>query len=146
MALLFKLHKIVRTFKDNRQDKANNKWFAKALCTETVSSDKIAELIQNRCTLTKSDVRACIEAFTEVIREQIQDSKAVKLEGLGTFKIGLKCEGAETVNDFSVQSNIVGARVLFYPARTKDTSGKQIIELLRGLKVKETSYNDVSKD
>ena len=146
MALLFKLHKLVRTYKDNRQDSANNKWFARTVITETVGTNKISELIQERCTLTKADVKACIEAFIGVIREQIQDSKAVKLDGLGTFKIGLKCEGAETVNDFSVQSNIVGSRVIFYPARTKDTSGKQIIELLRGLKVKETSYNDVSRD
>ena len=145
--LLYKLHKIVRTFKDGRTDKANNKWFARAIATETVGSDKIAELIQNRCTLTKADIRGCIEAFIEVIREQIQDSKAVKLDGFGTFKVGLKTKGAESVGEFSVQSNIVGSHVLFYPARTVDTaSGKQIIALLKGLKVQETPLNTVIKD
>ena len=147
MAILYKLHKIVRTFKDGRTDKANNKWFARAIATETVNSDKIAELIQARCTLTKADVKGCIEAFVDVIREQIQDSKAVKLDGFGTFKVGLKTKGAESVGEFSVQSNIVGSHVLFYPARTVDTaSGKHIIALLKGLKVQETPLNTVIKD
>lgn len=146
MAMLYKLYKMVRTFKDGRSDKANNKWFARAITTETVSTDKIAELIQARCTLTKSDVRGCIEAFIDVIREQIQDSKAVKLDGFGTFKIGLKSTGADSVGEFSVTSNIVGSHVLFYPARTKNVAtGQQIIALLRGLKVKETAKNDVVK-
>lgn len=86
MPVFYKLHKIVRTFKDGRQDKANNRWYARAVINQTVGTDQIAELIQARCSLTKSDVKGCVEALIDVIREQVQDSKAVKLDGLGIFK------------------------------------------------------------
>lgn len=147
MPVFYKLHKVVRTFKDGRQDKANNRWYAKAVINQTVSTDEISELIQNRCSLTKSDVKGCIEALIDVIREEMLDSKAVKLQGLGTFRIGLKCKGAETVGEFTVGSNIVGSHVNFYPARTIDAgTGKQTVALLKGLRVKETAKNDVEKD
>lgn len=144
--LLYKLFKIVRTFKDNRQDKANNHWFARAITTQTVESDQIAELIEKRCSLTKSDVKGCIEALIDVLKEQILDSKAVKLNGLGTFKIGIKTVGAESPSDFSVNSNVTGARVLFYPARIKNSAtGQQVVTLLNGLRIKETPENKVVK-
>lgn len=147
MAILYKLYKMVRTFKDGRADKANNHWFARAITTETVGIDKLSEMIQARCTLTKVDIKACVESFIETIREQILDSKAVKLDGLGTFKIGLKCVGAETVADFSANTNIVGSRVIFLPTHTIDhNSGKHDVHLLRGIKFKETAKNDVVKE
>lgn len=142
--MLYKLYKIVREFKDGRTDKANNHWFARAIITETVGTDRIADLIQAKCSLTKSDVKGCVEAFIDVIREQIQDSKAVKLDGLGTFKIGLKSIGSETPGEFSVNGNIVGSHVLFYPARTIDrATGKHTVALLQGMKVQETPKNMV---
>ena len=147
MAVLYKLHKIVRTFKDGRTDKANNKWFARAITVGTTDTDKLADIIQEKCTLTKADIKGCIEALISAIRDQCQNSYAVKLEGLGTFKIGLKTKGAESVGEFSVQSNIVGSHVIFYPARTVDpATGKQNIALLSGMKVKETPLNTVIKD
>ena len=144
--LLYKLYKIVRTFKDGRTDKANNHWFARAITTQTVETDQIADLIQARCTLTKADVKGCIESFIGVIKEQIQDSKAVKLNGLGTFKIGLKTVGAESPGDFSVNSNVTGAHVLFYPSRSVNSAtGQHNVTLLDGLKIKETPENKVVK-
>lgn len=144
MAVFYKLYKIIRKFQDDRNDRANNRWYAHTIINQTVGTDQIAELIQARCSLTKSDVKGCVEALIDVIREQVQDSKAVKLEGLGTFKVSLKSKGSESVEEFSVQGNITGSRIIFLPARTRDSgTGKSIVTLLKGLKVKETAKNDI---
>ena len=63
MPLLYKLYKIVRTFKDNRQDKANNHWFARAIMIGEMSTDELADRVQRECTLTKADVKACMEKY-----------------------------------------------------------------------------------
>ena len=146
MPVLYKLYKMVRTFKDGRTDKAANHWFARAITLGTMTTDDVAELVQRNCSMKKSDVKAVIEELIDVIRDKIQESYAVKLDGLGTFKIGLKSSGAETVADFNVTQNIVGSHILFYPSRkVNSATGKQTIALLEGLKVQETAKNTVSK-
>lgn len=87
MPVLYKVKKIERKYSDGRVDPANNKWYANAVIVNTVSTDKIAERIEEKCSLTKSDVKGCIEALIYEIKTQLQNSYAVKLDGLGTFKM-----------------------------------------------------------
>ncbi|MCM1078120.1 MAG: HU family DNA-binding protein [Bacteroidales bacterium] len=135
MSVLYKIKKIERKYSDGRVDPANNKWYASAVIINTVSTDKIAERIEEKCTLTKADVKGCIEALIHEIKDQLQNSYAVKLDGLGTFKLSLHSKGAESLEEFSVQKNIVGTKVLFLPTKQKDTaSGKVIANLTYGVK------------
>lgn len=144
MPVLYKVKKLERNYSDGRVDTANNKWFARAVTVSTVSTDKIAERIEEKCTLTKSDVKACIEALIYEIKEQLQNSHAVKLDGLGTFKMSLRSKGADSLEEFSVQRNIVGTKVLFLPIKQKDaTSGKIIYNLTYGTKCTRVPENIV---
>ena len=146
MALLYKLYKIVRTFKDNRNDKANNHWFARAVMVGEMSTDELADRVQRECTLTKADVKACIESLIQNIKDGVQNSRIVRLDGLGTFKIGLSTTGAETPGEFSVTSNITGSHVIFTPSYTRNSAtGKSVVTLLDGLKIQETPENKVVK-
>ncbi|NPD81685.1 hypothetical protein E5358_09975 [Palleniella muris] len=146
MPVLYKVKKIERKYSDGRVDPANNKWYANAVIVNTVSTDKIAERIEEKCSLTKSDVKGCIEALIYEIKTQLQNSYAVKLDGLGTFKMSLRSKGAESLEEFSVQKNIVGTRVLFLPTKQKDTaSGKVISVLTYGTKCTRVPENIVKE-
>ncbi|MGM9712896.1 MAG: hypothetical protein ACI3Y5_02105 [Prevotella sp.] len=42
MSVMYKLYKLVRTFKDGRTDTSNGKWFARAISIGTVETAKNA--------------------------------------------------------------------------------------------------------
>lgn len=147
MAVLYKLYKIVRSFKDGRTDKANNHWFARAISLGETSTAQLAKLIEEKCTATHSDVVAVLNALTSVMRNEMQNSKTVRLDGIGTFKIGIKSVGSETPSEFSVTSNITGHHIIFRPEFSRDiASGKSIVALLQGTKVQEAPKNMVVTD
>ena len=144
MSVLFKLYQMNRTFKDGRQDNSNGKWYARAIKVGTVETNDLAEIIQRNCSMKKSDVQAVLTELTEVMTQKLQDSYAVKLNGLGTFKIGLKCKGATDLDEFTVSENICGGRINFLPAYTVDSAtGHRTQALISGMKLAETAKNDV---
>lgn len=146
MSVLYKLHKLVRTFSDGRTDTSNNKWYARAITVGTLNTQSVAEIIQRNCSMKKSDVKAVLDELVEVMTDKLQESYAVKLDGLGTFKLGIECVGADSVGEFSVNSNIVGCHVNFMPAYTVNAAtGKRTQALIEGVTFQETAKNDVVK-
>ena len=119
MALLYK---IVR---DNRKD-SNNLYYGRAVQINSISTDGLADIIQRNCTLKKSDVLAVISELVEVMTDQLQNSVTVKLDGFGTFKIGLKTVGAVKAEDFSVSRNVTGLRVNFLSEGKKDVATNKV--------------------
>ena len=92
-------------------------------------------------------MKAVLDEMVGVLKEWLQDSNRVKIEGLGSFKIGLKTKPADTAKDFTASKHVVGARVNFLPEIEVDpTTGARIKSLLMGLEVEETYPNDVDKD
>ena len=143
--VLYKLYKIARTFKDGRDDKANNHWFGRVVTLGEKNISQMAEQVSYATTATPSDCEAVIESLINVIRTNIGDSKSVKIDGIGTFKLGLECEGAESPGDFSVTGNIHGAHVIFTPEFTLDSKHHRHYTLLEGIKFGETPENKVVK-
>lgn len=134
---MYKLYKMKRTFKDGRQDPANNKYFAKAVHLGMVTTDDLADVIQRNCSMKKSDVQAVLTELTEVMTQKLQESYVVKLDGLGIFKIGWRSGGADDEESFSVKEHIKGARVNFQPVYRVDiTSGRRVKALVEGVKAK----------
>jgi hypothetical protein len=80
------------------------------------------------------------------MRDQLQDSKRVKLDGFGSFKIGIQCRGARSARAFTVTDNIEGVRVVFTPESTHDQAGNRSKQFLQGVKVEELPENKVDKD
>lgn len=76
--------------------------------------------------------------------DKLQESYAVKLNGLGTFKVGISCSGAIEPGDFSVNTNVKGVHINFVPAYNIDrASGSHSAPMVRGLKLKEAPKNAV---
>ena len=84
MAVFYRLHQDQST-----GTKRSGKWYARAVPTAVIGTRQLAEIIQRNCTVKKSDVMAVLEELVEVMKDQMQDSKRVKLDGFGSFKIGI---------------------------------------------------------
>ena len=141
MSVFYRLHqdKSVGT-------KRSGKWYARMVPTAVVDTRKLAEIIQRNCTVKKADVLAVIDELVETMRDQMQDSKRVKLDGFGSFKIGIKSKGASTAKSFTVQENIEDLHVVFTPERTHDQAGNKVKQFLQGVKVEELPENKVVKE
>ena len=141
MSVFYRLHQDKST-----GTKRSGKWYARAVPTAVIGTRQLAEIIQRNCTVKRSDVVAVIEEMVEVMKDQMQDSKRVKLEGFGSFKIGIQSKGAQTAAKFSVAEHVKGLRVVFMPERTKDSSGNRSKQFLQGARVEELPLNTVVKE
>ena len=128
-----------------KDSKAFEKWFAQAVMTGTVDTDALAEIMQRNCTVKKADILAVITELIETMQDQLQDSKRVKLNGFGAFKIGIEnaAGGAATAADFSAGKNIKGLHVLFQPEVKTDSTGQRRKTFISGCSVQESPKNDV---
>ena len=141
MAVFYRLHQDQST-----GTKRSGKWYARAVPTAVIGTRQLAEIIQRNCTVKKSDVIAVLEELVEVMKDQMQDSKRVKLDGFGSFKIGINCRGARSAKAFTINDNIEGLHVVFTPERTHDQAGNKVKQFLQGVKVEELPENKVDKD
>ena len=142
MAIKYKL------YQDNRAESKNRgKWYARAIYPKTPKSTKdLAQMIQDNVSVKRADVIAVLDELVNVMKLWLQESYRVSLDGLGSFKIGLKTKPADTAKDFSASKHVVGARINFQPEVTIDAAGQRVKAMLQGLQVEETNENDVDKD
>jgi predicted histone-like DNA-binding protein len=123
--------------------KAYGKWYAQAVMTGVVDTNALATIMQRNCTVKKADILAVITELIETMQDQLQDSKRVKLDGFGSFKIGIENEkgGALTAADFSTNKNVKGLHVLFLPEVKTDSTGMRQKTFITGCSVQEAPKN-----
>ena len=91
------------------------KFYAQMASPESVDINTVANRIAANCTLTRHDILACLSAFQEQLINNLQDGKSVRLPDLGSFRVTLHSEGADSKESFS-SSHIKGASVRFVPS------------------------------
>ena len=138
MSVLYRLSKVT-----SPKAKGYGKWYPRAVITQTVDTEQLAAIMQRNCTLKKADIVAVISELIETMADQLQDSKRVKLNGFGSFKIGIRGEGADSAADFSTSKHIKGLHVLFQPEVKTDGSGLRQKTFITGCSVQEAPKNDV---
>ena len=138
MSVLYRLSKVT-----SPKAKGYGKWYPRAVITQTVDTEMLAAIMQRNCTLKKADIVAVISELIETMADQLQDSKRVKLNGFGSFKIGIRGEGADSAADFSTSKNIKDLHVLFQPEVKTDGSGLRQKTFITGCSVQEAPKNDV---
>ena len=129
---------IYRTYQDNREESlTQGQWFGRAVHVNTIDLEQIGEEIQENVSVKYSDVMGVLIELINVMNRHLNASAVVKLNGFGSFKIGLKTKGALREEDFSASKNIVGARVNFLPFYTVDgATGKRNTRFLSNVSVK----------
>ena len=144
MAVKYKL------YQDNRKNSIHKgQWYGRTVygAGDMMTTDSLCELIQNATTLHKADIRACIEAFLDFVRQGLLDGKKVSLERFGTFKVGIHTTPANSVKKFNVGENIKGAHIIFTPASKVDRStgsAKHVKSLISGVSFREQSFYDAN--
>ena len=138
MPVLYRLSKVT-----SPKAKGYGKWYPRAVITQTVDTEMLATIMQRNCTLKKADIVAVISELIETMADQLQDSKRVKLNGFGSFKIGIRGEGADSAADFSISKNIKGLHVLFQPEVKYDSEGQRQKTFITGCSVQEAPKNAV---
>lgn len=138
MAVFYKL------YQDNRDNsKFKGQWYARAVHTGTVGIDELADEMQANCTVKRADIVAVLSELVETMKTHLQMSHRVKLDRLGTFKIGMSTKPSKTVKEFTASDNVKSVHVLFQPETRIEKDKTRVRALLSGCKVRELPKNNV---
>ena len=94
------------------------KWFAHTLKQGELTMDEIERRIQNRCSVTRADVRAVITALQEEV---------VNLNELGKFYLSIRSECVDSPEEFSVQKHVKDIVCKYTPQGHRINAGDQRI-------------------
>src|ERR1700752_400125 len=119
--------------KDPRDQASQPKYYATVKSTGRIDNHGIAKSINNMSTVNSVDVAAVLEAFMNVVPDQLAEGKIVELGDFGSFRVSVSSEGAEEAADVNVRS-ITDVRVLFTP-------GKRFKKLLNTTELEKFSEN-----
>ena len=72
----------------------------------------------------------------------LQNSMRVKLDGLGSFKIGIRGIGSKTIDEYSMAKNVRDLHINFQPETKRDATGLRQRAMLGGAKVQEAPRNE----
>lgn len=139
-----------RLYQSNQEGTTYGKWYARAVVDEVVDTDDLAELIQRNCSVKRSDVKAVLTELSEVMSDQLLAGNRVKIEGLGSFKVGFSSKPADTRAEWVPTTHVNGTHINFQP-ETIDTysAGKRTrsAAALQGIEFTELrGYDDGSSD
>jgi predicted histone-like DNA-binding protein len=96
------------------------KWYARLVFTETMDTNALCEHIaQHGSIYTPDVVKGVVEKFIQCIREQLLESKKVKLDGLGTFYLAMSTGGANTAKEFDINEQLKAIRLRFLGDKSK---------------------------
>ena len=117
---------------------------------KAVNTKKMAELIAEKASLTAGDVHNVIRNLMSVMREQLLNSRTVRLEGLGTFTMIAKANGKGVELESKVSSaQITSLRCQFTPEYTREANGSATRALTSGVEfvhVKDVAGSFVAAD
>lgn len=132
----------IKKYQNNNKKMENTygKWYGRAVILDAVEIEELAKEIQENCTVKRADILAVVSELGPSIKKIVQRSHKVTIPYLGSFKLGVKTVGAETMEDFDIKKNVKGVRVLFYP-ETKADGNRMVKELTRGVRVAELPKN-----
>ena len=120
-----------------------DQWYGRAVHTGTVDIDDLAEEMEANCTVKRADIVAVISELVVTMKRHLQQSHRVRLNRLGTFKIGMSTSPALTAKDFTASGNVKSVHVLFQPETKIEKDRTRVKALLTGCKVKELPRNAV---
>ena len=135
-----------RLYQDNRKNsKKKGHWYARTVVTNCVDIKALAARISNSCTVTEPDILAVISALVTEMNYALTQGSKVKVDGLGTFRVGIHSQGVQKAEDFNAQRDIYGAHVLFSPTVTIDAMKRRVKTLISGLRIQEAVQYDAPK-
>ena len=106
---------VIRSMKNPRSGSV--KFYPQISPTTPVLRKQVIQRIEKTCTLTSSDIKACLDALEDVIVDLLTQGCTVRLGDLGSFRPTLSAEGT-TDPEQCTASLIKRVRVKFCPSGT----------------------------
>ena len=102
--------------KDPRDQNSQPKYYATVRSNGRIDTHGVARDINKMSTVSSVDTAAVLEAFMNVVPDQLADGKIVELGDFGTFRVSVSSEGAEMPEAVTTRS-ITDVRILFQPGK-----------------------------
>ena len=106
-------------------DRSKVKYYPKIVRGETLDTEQVAALLQERTTLDNSEVYGFLTALSKAVRSYVVNSYVVEVEGLGIFTPTLKAESVDTEEELKA-SAITKKGVNYRPTSKMKNSYKAI--------------------
>lgn len=87
------------------------KYYARSIKSGEVTMREIERIIEQNCSLKRSDVRAVLTELVDTIKDKLQAGYTVDLDELGRLSLGVKSDGVYRAQDFNVKQHITGISV-----------------------------------
>lgn len=87
------------------------KYYARSIKNGEVGMKDIERIIEQNCSMKRSDVRAVLTELVDTIKEKLQEGYTVDLDELGRLSLGIKSQGVYRTADFNVKKHITGVTV-----------------------------------
>lgn len=114
------------------------KWYARAVCEETIGIEKLADHMANHNTpYSKGCIYGVLRDLVSCVKELVLDGKNVKLDDLAIFSAGLQTKPASSPEDFTPVSNITAIKL-----RARATGTLRTPQLTTDAKVRQFSIYD----
>ena len=114
------------------------RYHARTVVDRTLANKDIATEISKRCTIRKAEAMAVMDEMSEIFLQKLAEGHAIKLEGIGTFRISAKSPAVRSKNEVRAESIKFGG-VVFRPER-------KLLRILSGTKFKKVTYSKTSVD
>ena len=112
-----------------------------------VNTQKMAELIAEKASLTAGDVHNVIRNLMSVMRLQLLNSRSVRLDGLGTFTVIARTRGKGVDAEKDVSPNqVTSLHFMFTPEYTRPAALGTTRALWQGVEFEKWTGKDVSSD
>lgn len=92
------------------------RYHARMVVDETLTNKDIATEISKRCTINRAEALAVMDEIQEIFRLKLAEGHAIRLEGIGTFRISAKSPSVRTKNEIRAESVKFGG-VVFRPEK-----------------------------
>ncbi len=103
-------------------------YYAIPVKSGTTSFKKILKMVTMRCTVHSGDAKAVLDAYFEVVREELDAGHGVEVDDLFKMRVSFSCKGKKRKEDVSPK-DITKRRVIF-------KVGEDFRDMLKGLEFK----------
>ena len=112
------------------------RYHARVVVDRTLSNKDIATEISKRCTINKAEAMAVMDEMQEIFRQKLAEGHAIKLEGIGTFRISAKSPSVRSKKEVRAESIKFGGVVF--------RAEKKLLRQLSGTKFQKVMYSQTS--
>ncbi len=105
---------------------AQNNYFPEVQRGTTVTTELLTQRIEERCTVTRPDIKAVIDALVNAMQYSLKAGEKVHIDGLGYFYLNILAKGVESKEDYDISKNIKAIRCRFLPESTRDAVSGQV--------------------